>query len=121
MRGVFIGVAVGLVLAIVASGAGAIAYASNKSTKLRKGWNLKPVVVVSKAVRRGDPIAGVLIAGQQPEQFVTASLLTPEMIPAMQGRTFAVDLPENAPVRVADLEAKPPNPIRACVEDRRPR
>ena len=39
MRGVLIGGAVGLVLAIAAAGAGAFGYASYKSRAMRKGWS----------------------------------------------------------------------------------
>jgi Flp pilus assembly protein CpaB len=119
MRGVLIGAAVGLVLAIVASGAGAVSYAAYQAKAARKGWVLKPAVVTGRDVKRGEGVAGAVVLREIPEQFATESLVAPASIGAVQAQRFALDLPAGVPVRHSDFASG--NQLRTCAEEARPR
>ena len=74
-------------------------------------------MVTAREVKRGEAVAGAVVVREIPEQFVTASLLEPGSIGAVQGQTFALDLPAGAPVRHSDFASN--HPLRTCVEEAR--
>src|SRR5581483_12473472 len=68
---------------------GVLNYAQIKSgeARVRKGWNLKPVVVAAVDIKANDAVTfDVISQRSMPEQFVTGAMVTPARVTELVNR-----------------------------------
>ena len=115
-RGLMIGAAIGAGLALLLTVAGTIAFTTEQVAKMRRGWNLVPLVATSRALKRGAPLAaGDLVSREEVEQFATDNSLKPDDLTRVTQRIVAADLPAGALVYWNDLEPEQPTSVEQCV------
>jgi pilus assembly protein CpaB len=96
ITGMLLGLGMGLVLTCLLSGVG-YAWVQREGMKVRKGWNLVPVVVAAQDIAEGTPVTFELISQRSiPEQFVTASVVKPDQA------TRIIHQPVTVPVKAGD-------------------
>src|SRR5262245_33090490 len=78
--GVLAGGVSGFLVSVLIFGVGGFAYLKKKEADVRKGWNLVPVVVAAQDIPEKTVVTfGLLSQRMIPEQFVTSSMVKPDI------------------------------------------
>lgn len=89
------GMIIGLVIGLLA----ATLYGKREGHRARAGWNLVPVIVVAEDLPAGSVIRYDNLAQRPiPEQFVTASVVRPDVANKIVGKRVAVELHAGDPM-----------------------
>lgn len=101
----------GVVIAVVLLGlelGGTMLYAKHRGRLARKGWNLSPALVATRALKPGQKLtADMVTTGQIPEQFATRTLVKPEALPQVLGAQLVGELTTGDTLRWTDVLTEP--------------
>lgn len=81
--------------------AGGLAYGALRAqeARVRRGWDLVPVLVAAKDLAAGTTVTEALVAQREvPEQFATASVLRPESLVHVEGQPVRVPVVAGEPL-----------------------
>ena len=79
LLGMLVGGLIGMMVTSCVGGVVGYALVKKKEVDVRRGWNLVPVVVAAVDISGGTPLTFEMISQRSvPEQFVTASIVTPD-------------------------------------------
>jgi pilus assembly protein CpaB len=97
--GVMIGLLAGIVIASCTGGVVGYTVGLQRAEKLRKGWNLVPVVVAAVDIPAGTAVTFENISQRSvPEQFVTGSVILPASAGSIINQKVLVPLRPNDPL-----------------------
>ena len=106
-HGLVIGGLSSLLVGLLVFGIAGVALYKRAKREALHGWALRPVVVVAEDVPAGTSVTfDILSQRSLPEQFVTASDVTPEQASAIVGVKTARELHAGDPVRWSDMRPR---------------
>lgn len=101
-----------IIVVAVLEGAGALAWSNRTGVDMKRGWFLVPALVAAHDLDEGATLTAADVeTGRFPEQFVTASLLKPELRSQVEGRRLDKPVKKGDVLTVGLFErsALPPN------------
>jgi Flp pilus assembly protein CpaB len=109
MRGLVAGLAVGLAVLGCVGGAGSYVFIKHTEGKVRRGWNLVPVIVYSKDLAAGDKVTfDTVLQRAIPEQFVTSSVVKPDSVSYLVNQRLLMPVKEGDPALWSNFDVMDP-------------
>ncbi|MFP2904418.1 SAF domain-containing protein [Pyxidicoccus sp. 3LFB2] len=110
LGGVFVGLMMGLPLTGLVGGILAHVLVTEAADDARKGWELVPVIVASKALASGDPVTYEAIAERRlPARLVTSSFVKPDSARYIVSQALIAPLAAGEPLRWGSFEVGAPS------------
>ncbi len=120
--GIVAGTALVMVFCGIGGGAMAWSYVKYQEAKVRRGWNLVPVMVADKDLLAGHQVTLEDLAQRSvPEQFITSSVVKPDSASVVVNQTLRAPVMAGQPMRWSAFDVTGAKPwacsaqeLRAC-------